>query len=97
MSNGTFEFEWGPEKARPNEQRHGITFEEAEMAFDDPYARVVYDPDHSLAEHRLILIGHSDRNRLLFVSFTERQGRIRIISARKATRNERKGYEEREE
>ncbi len=96
MSSETFEFEWDEEKARLNERRHGITFEEAETAFDDPHARVGYDPDHSLAEHRLILIGHSGYNRLLFISFTERKGRIRIISARKATRNERKGYEERE-
>ncbi len=96
MSNGTFEFEWDEEKARINAQRHGVTFEEAETAFDDPFARVGYDPDHSLEEHRLILIGHSVGDRLLFIAFTERRGRIRIISARKATRNERKGYEERE-
>ncbi|MGE5139508.1 MAG: BrnT family toxin [Rudaea sp.] len=97
MRSETFEFEWNVEKARQNELRHGITFEEAETAFDDAHARVGYDPDHSLSEHRLILIGHSDRNRLLFISFTERHGRIRIISARKATRNERKRYEERQE
>jgi uncharacterized DUF497 family protein len=95
MNNRVFEFEWDVEKASLNERSHGIRFEEAETAFDDPYARVGYDPDHSVAEHRLILIGHSYRNRLLFVSFTEREGRICIISARKATRKERQGYEER--
>jgi len=96
MSNDVFEFEWDAEKASLNERRHGIRFDEAETAFEDPYARVGYDPDHSVAEHRLILIGHSFRNRLLFVSFTEREGRIRIISARKATRKEREGYAETE-
>jgi uncharacterized DUF497 family protein len=96
MNNRVFEFEWDAEKASLNERSHGIRFEEAETAFDDPYARVGDDPDHSVAEHRLILIGYSYRNRLLFISFTEREGRIRIISARKATRKEREGYEERE-
>lgn len=91
-----FEFEWEAENAGLNERRHGIRFEDAETAFDDPFARVGYDPDHSVAEHRLILIGHSCRNRLLFVSFAEREGRIRILSARKAARKERAGYEERE-
>lgn len=96
MSNEAFEFERDAEKAKLNERRHEIGFQEAETVFDDPHARVAYDPDHSLAEHRLILIGHSSRNRHLLVSFTERQGRIRIIGARKATRKEREGYEERE-
>ncbi len=93
MSRQTFEFEWDPEKAERNAQRHRVTFEEAETAFNDPYARVGYDPDHSEAEQRLILIGHSYRERLLFISFTERERRIRIISARKATRKERRDYE----
>ncbi len=96
MSNGTFEFEWDVEKARLNERRHGVSFEEAETVFDDPYARVAFDPDHSVTEHRLMLIGHSYRQRLLFVSFTEREGYLRLISARKATRRERKGYEEKQ-
>ena len=96
MTNEVFEFEWDAEKESLNERRHGIRFEEAETAFDDPFARLGYDPDHSVAEHCLILIGHSYRNRLLFVSVAEREGRIRIISARKATRKERAGYEERE-
>jgi uncharacterized protein len=96
MNDEVFDFEWNAEKAILNERRHGVSFDEAETVFDDPYARVSYDPDHSVSEHRLILIGHSYRNRLLFVSFTEREGLIRIISARKATRKERDGYEERE-
>jgi len=96
LSSEAFEFEWDSDKARLNERLHGVGFEEAETVFDDPYARIGDDPDHSLHESRLILIGHSYRNRLLFVAFTERRGRIRIISARQATRKERKDYEERE-
>lgn len=97
MDAETFEFEWDLGKAKLNKQRHGIDFKEAETAFDDPFARVGFDPDHSVGERRLILIGHSYRNRLIFVAFTERSGRIRIISSRKATRTERREYEEREE
>ena len=97
MSSEAFDFEWDADKARLNERRHGVAFAEAETVFDDPFARVADDPDHSLDEHRFILIGHSYRQRLLFVAFTERQAHIRIISARQATRKERQGYEEREE
>jgi uncharacterized protein len=64
MNSRVFEFERDAEKASLNERRHGVRLEQAETAFDDPYARVGYDPDHSVAEHRLILIGHSSRNRL---------------------------------
>ena len=62
--------------------------------FEDPLARTVDDPDHSVEEPRESIIGHSDQNRLPVISFTERAGRVRIISARRATRREREGYEE---
>lgn len=95
MSHLIYEFEWNPEKARINRKDHGIDFEEAETVFDDPYARIIDDPDHSVEEHREIIIGYSDKSRLLFVSFTERvPNLIRIISARKANSKERKSYEE---
>lgn len=95
MSPEAFHCEWDPEKANLNFKNHGVRFEEAETAFDDPYARIIDDPDHSLDEHREIIIGYSHLNRLLFVSFTERHPNlIRIISARKANPKERRTYEE---
>ncbi|MBI4788505.1 MAG: BrnT family toxin [Chloroflexi bacterium] len=87
-------FEWDPEKARRNRQSHDVAFEEAQTVFDDPHARVMDDPDHSLDEERAIIIGYSARNRLLFVSFAARGDVIRIISARRADRLERKLYED---
>ena len=87
-------FEWDPKKAAANVEKHGVTFEEAVTAFQDPLARVHSDPDHSQSEHRAILIGHSTQGRLLLVAFTDRKSKIRIISARKATRRERRAYEE---
>ncbi len=72
-----------------------MSFEEAQTAFDDEFARIFDDPDHSLDEHREILIGQSEKNRLIFVSYTERESnRIRLISARKADAEERAVYEE---
>jgi len=94
MSQPGFEFEWDDQKARLNLRNHGVSFEDAETVFDDLSARIIDDPDHSADESREIIIGHSDRNRLLFVSHTARGNRIRIISARPATREERKAYEE---
>ncbi len=88
------EFEWNIEKSRINEKKHGITFEEAISVFDDETAAFLHDSEHSFNEDRYLLIGYSKYNNLLFVSFTERDDRIRIISSRKATKNERKGYEE---
>jgi uncharacterized DUF497 family protein len=87
-------FEWDPEKAGANLAAHKVSFEEAVTVFQDPLAVVHADPDHSEAERREILIGHSVGGPLLLVSFTDRQGRIRIISARQATRRERREYEE---
>jgi uncharacterized protein len=88
-------FEWDDDKAKTNLKKHRIGFDEASTVFADPFAKIFYDEDHSDEENREILVGHSTANRLLLVSFTER-GRdlVRIISARIATKNERKAYEE---
>ena len=64
------------------------------MVFADPLARIFDDPDHSADESREIIVGHSMEQRLLIISFTERGGRVRIISARTATRRERHDYEQ---
>jgi uncharacterized DUF497 family protein len=87
-------FEWDPAKAAANVKSHGVSFEEAVTVFQDALARVHPDPDHSETERREILIGHSAQARLLLVAFTDRQGKIRLISARKVTRCERRDYEE---
>jgi hypothetical protein len=87
-------FEWDPAKAAANAKTHGVSFEEAVTVFQDPLAKVVPDPDHSESERREILIGHSAQVRLLLVAFTDRQGKIRLISARQVTRRERRDYEE---
>ena len=87
------EFEWDPDKAASNAAKHGVSFEEAATVFGDPLSLTVYDPDHSQDEDRFITMGSSVDNRLLLVSHTDREDRIRIISARLATRRERKAYE----
>ena len=87
------EFEWDASKERLNFLKHRVRFEEAVRVFRDATAKLFDDPDHSDTEHRMILIGHS-ANRLLVVSVTERQGRIRLISARRATPREREDYEQ---
>jgi len=87
-------FEWDPAKAAANLQKHRVSFEEAVTAFQDPLARLHADPEHSSSENREIFVGHSESGRLLLVAFTEREGRIRVISARAATRRERRAYEE---
>ena len=87
-------FEWDPQKAIANERKHAVTFDEATTAFGDPFGTVTDDPRHSQGERRLVLLGYSQANRLLAVMFTERGGRIRLISARTATRRERNDYEE---
>ena len=85
----------GPGESRVQSQKHKVGFDEASTIFVDPLAKIFYDQDHSTDEIREIIVGHSVLGRLLLVSFTER-GRdlVRIISARVATRKERKGYEE---
>lgn len=87
-------FEWDPNKARKNIEIHGVSFDEASTAFRDTLSLTIYDPLHSEEEDRLILIGNSFKNRLLVIVHTERGNKIRIISARKATKNEREKYEE---
>jgi uncharacterized protein len=89
-----YNFEWNPEKAEANLIKHGVSFEEAVTAFGDPLSMNMPDPGHSEAEQRFIVLGMSDRYRLLVVSYTDRLPRTRIISARLATRKERKQYEE---
>ena len=89
-----YNFEWDPKKAEANLSKHGVSFREAVTAFGDPLSMNMADPDHSEAEERFIVLGMSDRYRLLVVSYTERPPRTRIISARLATRHERKQYEE---
>ena len=88
------EFEWDPAKATSNLQKHGVDFEEATTVFRDPLSTTVADPGHSRGEERLVIFGLSARRRVLAVMHTERPGRIRIISAREATRRERGAYEE---
>ena len=90
----SLEFEWDPAKAEKNSREHGVTFEEAATAFGDPLARIFDDPEHSSDEPREIIVGYSERRRLLLVSFTERSPKIRIISARPAARGERQRHEQ---
>lgn len=85
---------WDEEKARVDLEKHGVSFDEAETVFDDPLYVDFYDPDHSYDEHRYIIIGESNRGRLLLVSYAERGGALRLISSREATPAERKVYEE---
>ncbi len=86
-------FEWDESKAALNGRKHGVTFEEASTVFADPLSVTIYDPVHSDDEDRYIVLGESQRRRLLVVVFTDRGDRIRIISARVASRRERKDYE----
>ena len=88
------EFEWDEDKAAGNLKKHKVAFTEAATVFGDPLSATFPDPDHSTDEDRFITIGSSDRDHVLVVSHTDRDERIRIISARKATRRERKVYEE---
>ena len=87
-------FEWDPNKARGNLEIHGVSFDEASTAFKDNLSLTIHDPLHSDEEDRFILIGNSYKNRLLVIVHLERENKIRIISARKATKKERKQYEE---
>lgn len=87
-------FEWDQNKARRNLEIHGVSFDEASTAFRDTLSLTIHDPLHSDEEDRFVLIGNSSTKRLLVVVHTERGENIRIISARKATKKERKQYEE---
>jgi uncharacterized DUF497 family protein len=88
------EFEWNEDKAQANLSNHGVSFDEAKTVFDDPFFIDFYDPDHSDDEERYIIIGQSQQQRLLVVSYTERRDKTRLISAREATKLEKDAYEE---
>ena len=87
-------YEWDAEKAKGNLRKHRISFEDAATVFLDPLALTFPDPDHSIGEEREITIGRSSRQQVVFVSHCRRGDRVRIISARKTTRGERRQYEE---
>ncbi len=86
-------FEWDENKAKENQIKHRVSFNEASTAFSDLLSLTIHDPLHSDEEDRFVLLGISVSNRLLLVVHTERIDKIRIISARKATNNERRYYE----
>jgi hypothetical protein len=87
-------FEWDPVKAETNVRKHAVTFDEASTVFGDPLNLLMADPDHSRDEERYLLLGMSNRRKLLVVAFAERPPQTRLISARRATRQERRRYEE---
>ena len=87
-------FEWDPHKAALNFRKHGVSFEEAVTSFGDPLSLTIADPTHSESERRFVMIGESVKRRILIVVHTERGERLRIISARLATKQERKRHEE---
>jgi hypothetical protein len=88
------EFEWDPDKAEAIQRKHGVSFEEASTVFGDPLSTAIHDPDHSEHEERMLLLGRSSAGNLLVVAHSERGDRIRLISARRANRRERRDYEE---
>ncbi len=88
------DFEWDDAKAETNERKHGVSFTDALTVFADTLSLTGYDPDHSIDEDRYITMGVSASGRLLIVCHTDRGEKIRIISAREATRAERKDYED---
>lgn len=87
-------FEWDDNKGRSNAAKHGVRFEEAATVFADPLSLTIPDPAHSQAEERFVIIGSSYQGKLLVVVHTERGDNIRVISARRARKRERKAYEE---
>ncbi|MCZ6451976.1 MAG: BrnT family toxin [Deltaproteobacteria bacterium] len=87
-------FTWDARKAAANLRKHGVSFEEASTVFRDTLSATGLDPDHSIGERRFVTFGISKQGRLIVVSHTEEDNTIRIISARLATRQERKIYEE---
>ncbi len=92
-----YKFKWDKQKANTNRKKHGVMFEEGISVFADPLSLNMPDPDHSASEQRYIVLGLSDRYQLLVVCYTEIDEYTRIISARQATRAERKRYEEKQE
>jgi uncharacterized DUF497 family protein len=87
-------FEWDEEKAKENLRKHQVSFEEAKTVFNDPFSITIPDPQHSADEYRYIDVGCSSKGQILVVVYTERQPNIRIISCRRATKSERRVYEE---
>ena len=87
-------FEWNRVKEVANRRKHGVEFREASTVFRDALSITIDDPDHGGLEDRLIIVGRSDRGRLLVVVHTVREERIRLISARPATNHERRTYED---
>ena len=86
------EFEWHDAKAEANWQAHGVSFDLAKTVFKDPFAVERLDDREDYGEERFVLIGMAEGNVVLFVAYTEREGRMRIISARRATENEQDDY-----
>ena len=88
------EFEWDVTKASQNIEKHGVSFEEGTDVFDDDLSLTVPDPDHSQDENRYLIFGRSKQQNYLVVSFTDRGDRIRVISARRMSRQEIRAYEQ---
>jgi hypothetical protein len=88
------ELEWDTQKADSNLKKHGVSFQEAALVLGDTLSITYHDPDHSVREYRFITVGTSRSGKVLMVAHTDRGDQIRIISARKATRQERRYYEE---
>jgi uncharacterized DUF497 family protein len=88
------EFEWDPAKEAANQRKHGVSFHEAATVFKDPLSWTFPDPDHSDGEYRWLTIGLSAEGKVIVVSHTDRGRGTRLISARPATRRERRDYEE---
>ncbi len=86
-------FEWDKDKNIINKKKHKVSFEEASSCFGDCESLTIYDPLHSESEERFILIGVSNKGRILLIAHTKRKNKIRIISARKVTKKERRFYE----
>ena len=87
-------FEWDENKAAANLARHGVSFEEAATVFGDPLSDTFNDPDHSTEERRFVIIGMSEKGKMLIVAHTDNGEVVRLISAREPTRGEREFYEE---
>ena len=88
------EFEWNPDKANLNLTKHKVAFFEAMSVFNDPHAYTFHDPEHSIEENRYLVFGYSALNRLLTVAYIYREGKIRLISARRSTAGEKEIYGE---
>lgn len=91
------DFEWDPDKDAENQRKHSVAFDEASTVFGDPLAWTIQDPDHSADEARFLTTGYSTSQRLIIVAHTDREGRVRLISARQVTAAERRTYEEGDE